>query len=99
MQGIGNDKALKILQKVGQTFSIPTMTDIHETTDADMVAPYVDVLQIPAFLVRQTDLVVAAARWRLRTVCYLVTTHMSLSQAKTYWFGAPLVVWDHTRSN
>ncbi len=59
--GIGNDKALKILQKVGQTFSIPTMTDIHETTDADMVAPYVDVLQIPAFLVRQTDLVVAAA--------------------------------------
>lgn len=59
--GIGNDKALKILQKVRQTFSIPTMTDIHETTDADMVAPYVDVLQIPAFLVRQTDLVVAAA--------------------------------------
>ena len=59
--GIGNDKALKILQKVGKTFSIPTMTDIHETTDADMVAPYVDVLQIPAFLVRQTDLVVAAA--------------------------------------
>ena len=60
--GIGNDKALKILQKVGKTFSIPTMTDIHETTDADMVAPYVDVLQIPAFLVRQTDLIMAAAK-------------------------------------
>jgi 2-dehydro-3-deoxyphosphooctonate aldolase (KDO 8-P synthase) len=60
--GIGDDKALKILQKVGQTFGIPTMTDIHETTDADMVAPYVDVLQIPAFLARQTDLIMAAAK-------------------------------------
>ena len=59
--GIGDEKALKILQKVGQTFDIPTITDIHEVSDAALAANYVDVLQIPAFLVRQTDLVVAAA--------------------------------------
>ncbi|MGV6845629.1 MAG: 3-deoxy-8-phosphooctulonate synthase [Lutibacter sp.] len=60
--GIGDEKALKILQKVGQTFNIPTVTDIHEVNDAEKAAQYVDVLQIPAFLVRQTDLVVAAAK-------------------------------------
>ncbi|MGM9759036.1 MAG: 3-deoxy-8-phosphooctulonate synthase [Parabacteroides sp.] len=59
--GIGDEKALKILQKVGQTFGIPTVTDIHETQEAAMAAEYVDVLQIPAFLCRQTDLLVAAA--------------------------------------
>lgn len=59
--GIGDEKALKILQKVSNTFDIPTVTDIHEISDAKMAAEYVDVLQIPAFLVRQTDLVVAAA--------------------------------------
>ena len=59
--GIGNEKALKILRKVSETFEIPTVTDIHEPEDAVMAAEYVDVLQIPAFLVRQTDLVVAAA--------------------------------------
>ncbi|GAA4281477.1 3-deoxy-8-phosphooctulonate synthase [Gaetbulibacter aestuarii] len=59
--GIGDEKALKILKKVSETFDIPTITDIHEISDAAMAAEYVDVLQIPAFLVRQTDLVVAAA--------------------------------------
>lgn len=59
--GIGDEKALKILRKVSETFEIPTVTDIHENSDAAMAAAYVDVLQIPAFLVRQTDLVVAAA--------------------------------------
>ncbi|MFH4967891.1 3-deoxy-8-phosphooctulonate synthase [Gaetbulibacter sp. M240] len=59
--GIGDEKALKILNKVSETFDIPTVTDIHEISDAAMAAEYVDVLQIPAFLVRQTDLVVAAA--------------------------------------
>ncbi|HLT52314.1 MAG TPA: 3-deoxy-8-phosphooctulonate synthase [Flavobacteriaceae bacterium] len=59
--GIGNEKALKILKKVSDTFDVPTITDIHEISDAAMAAEYVDVLQIPAFLVRQTDLVVAAA--------------------------------------
>jgi 2-dehydro-3-deoxyphosphooctonate aldolase (KDO 8-P synthase) len=60
--GIGDEKALKILRKVSETFDIPTVTDIHEVSDAAMAAQYVDVLQIPAFLVRQTDLVVAAAQ-------------------------------------
>jgi 2-dehydro-3-deoxyphosphooctonate aldolase (KDO 8-P synthase) len=60
--GIGDEKALKILRKVSETFDIPTVTDIHEISDAAMAAQYVDVLQIPAFLVRQTDLVVAAAQ-------------------------------------
>lgn len=59
--GIGDEKALKILKKVSETFGVPTITDIHEISDAAMAAEYVDVLQIPAFLVRQTDLVVAAA--------------------------------------
>ncbi len=59
--GIGDEKALKILRKVSETFKVPTVTDIHEVSDAEMAAAYVDVLQIPAFLVRQTDLVVAAA--------------------------------------
>ena len=60
--GIGDEKALKILRKVSETFHVPTVTDIHETSDAKKAAEYVDVLQIPAFLVRQTDLVVAAAQ-------------------------------------
>ena len=60
--GIGDEKALKILKKVSDTFDIPTVTDIHEISDASLAAQYVDVLQIPAFLVRQTDLVVAAAQ-------------------------------------
>ncbi|MFS4457470.1 3-deoxy-8-phosphooctulonate synthase [Maribacter sp. 2304DJ31-5] len=60
--GIGDEKALKILRKVSETFKVPTITDIHTEQDAVMAAEYVDVLQIPAFLVRQTDLVVAAAR-------------------------------------
>ena len=59
--GIGDEKALKILRKVAETFKVPTVTDIHEISDAKLAAEYVDVLQIPAFLVRQTDLVVAAA--------------------------------------
>ena len=60
--GIGDEKALKILRKVSESFDIPTVTDIHEVSDANLAAEYVDVLQIPAFLVRQTDLVVAAAK-------------------------------------
>ncbi|MDM1044906.1 3-deoxy-8-phosphooctulonate synthase [Myroides sp. 1354] len=59
--GIGDEKALKILAKVGKEFGVPTVTDIHESSDAALAAEYVDILQIPAFLVRQTDLVVAAA--------------------------------------
>ena len=60
--GIGDEKALKILEKVGKTFNVPTVTDIHESGEAAMAAAYVDVLQIPAFLCRQTDLLIAAAK-------------------------------------
>ena len=59
--GIGDEKALKILEKVGKEFGVPTVTDIHESGEAAMAAAYVDVLQIPAFLCRQTDLLLAAA--------------------------------------
>lgn len=60
--GIGDEKALKILRKVSSTFGIPVVTDIHSPEDARLAAAYVDVLQIPAFLCRQTDLLVAAAQ-------------------------------------
>jgi len=60
--GIGDEKALKILRKVSEEYNIPVMTDIHETNDAMMAAEYVDVLQIPAFLCRQTDLLIAAGK-------------------------------------
>ncbi|WP_394707701.1 3-deoxy-8-phosphooctulonate synthase [uncultured Bacteroides sp.] len=60
--GIGDEKALKILKKVNNTFGIPTVTDIHTAEEAAMAAEYTDILQIPAFLCRQTDLLVAAAK-------------------------------------
>ena len=60
--GIGDIQALKILSKVRDTFNVPLVTDIHAADEADMAAEYVDVLQIPAFLCRQTDILVAAAK-------------------------------------
>ncbi|TBH74776.1 3-deoxy-8-phosphooctulonate synthase [Aquirufa nivalisilvae] len=60
--GIGDILALEILKEVGEHFQVPTVTDIHESAEASMAAPYVDVLQIPAFLCRQTDLLAAAAQ-------------------------------------
>ena len=60
--GIGDIKALEILKKVGERFNIPTLTDIHSVEEAVIAAAYVDVLQIPAFLCRQTDLLVSAAK-------------------------------------
>ena len=60
--GIGDEKALQVLAKVRDTFGVPVVTDIHTADEAAMAAQYVDVLQIPAFLCRQTDLLVAAAR-------------------------------------
>lgn len=59
--GIGDAKALQILQKAGQAFGVPVVTDFHNAAEAAMAAEYVDVLQIPAFLCRQTDILVAAA--------------------------------------
>lgn len=61
-RGIGDEKALGILGDVRRELDIPVVTDIHEAAEAAMAAPYVDILQIPAFLCRQTDLLVAAAR-------------------------------------
>lgn len=60
--GIGDKQSLEILKKVGSHFNIPTITDIHNTEEAAMASEYVDILQIPAFLCRQTDLLVAAAK-------------------------------------
>lgn len=60
--GIGDEKALNILKEVGEHFNVPTITDIHTAEEAAMAAKYVDALQIPAFLCRQTDLLIAAAK-------------------------------------
>lgn len=60
-QGIGDEQALEILAEVGETVGVPTVTDIHAAPEAAMAARYVDILQIPAFLCRQTDLLQAAA--------------------------------------
>lgn len=62
--GIGDIEALEILKKVGNRFNIPVLTDIHTAEEASIAAQHVDVLQIPAFLCRQTDLLVAAAKTR-----------------------------------
>ncbi|MDQ6756599.1 MAG: 3-deoxy-8-phosphooctulonate synthase [Bacteroidota bacterium] len=60
--GIGNEKALEIIKKAGEKFSLPTITDIHTAEEAEMAAEYTDVLQIPAFLCRQTELLIAAGK-------------------------------------
>lgn len=60
--GIGDEKALRVLRAVGEKFGLPTTTDIHSESEAALAAEYVDVLQIPAFLCRQTSLLVAAAQ-------------------------------------
>ncbi len=59
--GIGDEKALKLLQKVKKELKIPVVTDIHDSEEAKLAAEYVDILQIPAFLCRQTELLIAAA--------------------------------------
>ncbi|CAN5616950.1 3-deoxy-8-phosphooctulonate synthase [soil metagenome] len=60
--GIGDETALGILKRVGDQLKLPLLTDIHESDEAALAAEYVDILQIPAFLCRQTDLLVAAAK-------------------------------------
>jgi 2-dehydro-3-deoxyphosphooctonate aldolase (KDO 8-P synthase) len=60
--GIGDEKALKVLHNIKTELNIPVLTDIHEAHEADMAAPFVDVLQIPAFLCRQTELLLAAGK-------------------------------------
>ncbi|MFX5313679.1 3-deoxy-8-phosphooctulonate synthase, partial [Acinetobacter baumannii] len=60
--GIGDHEALELLKKTGEAFSVPTVTDIHAHDEAAIAAKYADILQIPAFLCRQTDLLEAAAQ-------------------------------------
>jgi 2-dehydro-3-deoxyphosphooctonate aldolase (KDO 8-P synthase) len=60
--GIGDKKALEILSKISKSFDVPTLTDIHSQEDAKNAAEYVDILQIPAFLSRQTDIIISAAK-------------------------------------
>lgn len=60
--GIGDEKAMKVLGRIRETFDVPVVTDIHSADEAAVAAAYADILQIPAFLCRQTDLLVAAAK-------------------------------------
>ena len=60
--GIGDKNALEVINNIGKSLSVPVLTDIHESKDAEFAAKYVDALQIPAFLSRQTDLLIAAAK-------------------------------------
>ena len=64
-RGIGIDEGLKILSEIKSAFDVPVITDIHEPYQAELIAPIVDIIQIPAFLSRQTDLVLAAAKTKL----------------------------------
>lgn len=59
--GIGDDSGLSLIKKVGETYQLPTTSDIHAHEEAAIAAPFIDILQIPAFLCRQTGLLVAAA--------------------------------------
>lgn len=94
--GIGDEKALKILRKVSTEFGIPTVTDIHTAEEAEMAAAYVDVLQIPAFLCRQTDLLVAAARTgkiiNIKKGQFLAPLAMQFAAAKVTEAGNPNVM-------
>lgn len=91
--GIGDEKALRILRKVKETFRIPVVTDIHAADEADMAAEYVDVLQIPAFLCRQTDLLVAAAKTgkfiNIKKGQFLAPESMAYACAKVTESGNP----------
>ena len=87
--GIGDEKALKVLRKVHETFGIPTVTDIHTADEAAMAAEYVDILQIPAFLCRQTDLLVAAAKTG-KTIN--IKKGQFLSPQAMQFFGYPVIL-------
>ena len=94
--GIGDENALRILRKVSETFHIPTVTDIHETHEAALAANYVDMLQIPAFLCRQTDLLVAAAKTgkmvNIKKGQFLAPESMQYAAQKVVDAGNPNVI-------
>lgn len=94
--GIGDSQALRILKNAGKELDLPTLTDIHETKDADLAAQFVDVLQIPAFLCRQTDLLVAAARTgkyvNIKKGQFLEPSQMGFAAQKVIDAGNPNVI-------
>lgn len=94
--GIGDEKALKLLAKVRSDFGVPTVTDIHNPEEAAMAAEYVDVLQIPAFLCRQTDLLVAAAKTgkvvNIKKGQFLAPEAMAFAAGKVHDAGNPNIM-------
>ena len=94
--GIGDEKALKVLRKVHETFGVPTVTDIHTADEAAMAAEYVDILQIPAFLCRQTDLLVAAAKTgktiNIKKGQFLAPEAMAFAAGKVHDAGNPNIL-------
>lgn len=94
--GIGDEKALKLLAKVRSEFGVPTVTDIHNPEEAAMAAEYVDVLQIPAFLCRQTDLLVAAAKTgkvvNIKKGQFLAPEAMAFASGKVHDAGNPNIM-------
>lgn len=94
--GIGDEQALRILGKVKDTFQIPVTTDIHAAPEAERAAEYVDVLQIPAFLCRQTDLLVAAAQTgkvvNIKKGQFLSPEAMLFARDKVWDSGNPQVI-------
>ena len=94
--GIGDEKALKLLAKVRSEFGVPTVTDIHNPEEAAMAAEYVDVLQIPAFLCRQTDLLVAAAKTgkvvNIKKGQFLAPEAMACAAGKVHDAGNPNIM-------
>ena len=94
--GIGDEKALKLLAKVRSEFGVPTVTDIHNPEEAAMAAEYVDVLHIPAFLCRQTDLLVAAAKTgkvvNIKKGQFLAPEAMAFAAGKVHDAGNPNIM-------
>lgn len=94
--GIGDKEALGVLAAIGQRYDVPVVTDIHTEADASMAAPYVDVLQIPAFLCRQTSLLQAAAatgKWvNIKKGQFLSPSAMEFAVQKVVYSGNPQVM-------